>query len=285
VGEQLLQQPPVLDGEHLPARGVEHALQAGGADVGDDPVEALPVEVDDPDDLAELGHHRVEDRLPAGALVQLRVADEGVLPARTRCVVELGDVPARERPPDQGGGADADRAGGVVDGIGVLRAARVALQPAERAQGLQVLLVELAEQVVDRVQDGRGVRLDRYPVLAAQVLEPQRRHDRHQRGARRLVPADLQPAGVGAHPVGVVHDRRGQPEHSLLDDPQGLVVHRDLQVARQLHHRDDERTTVDATDARLLLALSESPRAGARNGGYDLHEGCIATVRRSWRCS
>ncbi len=54
-GEQLLQQPPVLHGEHLPARGVEHALQPGGADVGHDPVEGLPVQVDDPDDLAELG--------------------------------------------------------------------------------------------------------------------------------------------------------------------------------------------------------------------------------------
>ena len=51
-----------------------------------------------------------------------------------------------------------------------------------------------------RVQHRRGVRLDRHPVPAAQVLEPQRGHDRHHRGAGRLVAADLQPASGWAAP-------------------------------------------------------------------------------------
>ena len=208
---QLVQQPPVLDGEHLPARGVEHAREADGADVGHDPVEALPVEVDDPAHLAEVLHHRVEDRLPAGALVQLGVADDRVLAPGARA-----HVAPRQRTPDRGGGADADGAGGVVDGVRVLRPARVALQPAESPQRLQLRRRQLAEQVVDGVQHRRGVRLHRHPVLGAQVVEPQLGHDRHQRRRRGLVAADLQPVGVGPHPVGVVHDRRGQPQHPLL---------------------------------------------------------------------
>ncbi len=49
-----------------------------------------------------------------------------------------GDVAVRERAPDRRGRADADRAGREVDRVGVLRAARIALQPAERAQLGQV---------------------------------------------------------------------------------------------------------------------------------------------------
>jgi len=52
---------------------------------GDDPrdhaVQRLPVEVEDPADLAELGDHRVQEGLPAGALVELGVADQREQPA------------------------------------------------------------------------------------------------------------------------------------------------------------------------------------------------------------
>ena len=56
-------------------------------------------------------------------------------------------------------------------GHGILEPARVALQAAELAQRRQVLAVELPEQVVDRVQHRRRVRLDRDPVRGAQVVE------------------------------------------------------------------------------------------------------------------
>ena len=52
------------------------------------------------------------------------------VPHRRRAEVP-GDVPAGQRAPDRRGRADADRAGGVVDRIGVLEPARVALQAAE----------------------------------------------------------------------------------------------------------------------------------------------------------
>ena len=127
-----------------------------------------------------------------------------------------GDVAVRERAPDRRRGADADGAGREVDGVGVLGAAGVALQPAELAQPRQIGLVERAEQVVDRVQHGRRVRLDRDAVGRTQMLEVQRGHDRDDRRRGGLVAADLH-ARIGlAHLVGVVHHAHGQPQHALL---------------------------------------------------------------------
>ena len=220
-GEQLGEQPAVLQRDDLPARRGEHAAQPVGRHQRDHAVQRLPVHVDDPDDLAELGHARVDDGLPDGALVELGVTEQRVLAARGIDAVPAFEVPAQvtagHRPPDRGGRADADRSRGVVHRIGVLDPARIALQAAERPQRGQVGLIELAEQVVDRVQHGRGVRLDRHPVLGAQVPEPQRGHDRDHRRGRRLMTADLQAPRIRPDPVRVVDDRRGQPEHLTLD--------------------------------------------------------------------
>ena len=207
----------VLDHHAVPAGALEHRRQPAGGDVGHHAVERLPVEVDHPHDLAELGHHRVGDRLPAGALVQLRVADQRDLAAAARDLEVPGDVAMGERAPDRRGRAEADRAGRVVDGVGVLRAAGIGLQAAVLAQRGQVAAVEAAEQVVDRVQDRRGVRLDRHAVGRLQVREPERGHQAHHRRARGLVAADLHAGCVRAHAVRVVHDRRGEPQHAPLD--------------------------------------------------------------------
>ena len=52
------------------------AADAADRDIRHDPVERLPVDVDDPQHLAELRDQRVDDRLPDRALVELGVADE-----------------------------------------------------------------------------------------------------------------------------------------------------------------------------------------------------------------
>ena len=104
---QPLQPRPVLDHLDVPAGRLEHRGQAAGRDVRHHAVERLAVEVDDPHDLAELGHHRVGDRLPAGALVELGVADQRDLAAADRDVEVPGDVAVRERAPDRRGRADA----------------------------------------------------------------------------------------------------------------------------------------------------------------------------------
>lgn len=56
----------ILDGDHVPAGGLEHARQPRGGDGGHHPVKRLTVDVDDPQHLAKLGAERVDDRLPDG---------------------------------------------------------------------------------------------------------------------------------------------------------------------------------------------------------------------------
>ncbi len=214
----------VLDHHAVPAGRLEHRLQAPRGDVGHDAVERLAVEVDDPHDLAEPAHHGVGDRLPARALVELGVADQRDLPPADGHVEVPGHVAVRERAPDRRGRAEPDRARRVVDRVGVLRARRVGLQPAELPQRGQVVAVEPSEQVVDRVQDRRRVRLDAHPVRRLEHAEPQRGHQRHHRRARRLVPADLHARPVRAHAVGVVHDRCREPQHAALDLVEDLEV-------------------------------------------------------------
>ena len=144
---------PHFERDDLPAGGGEHALEALDLDVGHDAVQGLAVEVDDPQQLAERGDLRVGDGLPDGALVELGVAEQADEPAGGGGVGEVGaGVAVRDGRPQRGGGADADRAGGEVDGVGVLEPAGVALQPALGAQRRQVGGVEVAEQVVDGVQ-------------------------------------------------------------------------------------------------------------------------------------
>ena len=219
-----LQPRPVLDHHGVPAGGLEHRREPAGRDVRHDAVERLAVEVDDPHHLAEARDHRVRDRLPAGALVELGVADQRDLAAAAGDVEVAGDVAVRERAPDRRGGAEAHGAGGVVDRVGVLRPARVGLQAAVGAQRGQVAAVEPAEQVVDRVQDRARVRLDADPVRRLERREPQRGHQRHHAGAGGLVAADLHAGAVRPHAVGVVDDAGRQPQHAALDAVQRLQI-------------------------------------------------------------
>ena len=207
---------PVLGHRAVPARRLEHRGEAARRDVGDDAVERLAVEVDDPQHLAEVRDHRVGDRLPARALVELGVAEQRDLAPADRDVEVAGHVAVRDRAPDRRRRPDPDRARRVVDRVGVLRARGIGLEPAELAQRLQVARLEPPEQVVDRVQHGRGVRLDRDAVRRLEEREPQRGHQRHHRRARCLVAADLHARAVRAHVVGVVDDRRRQPQHAPL---------------------------------------------------------------------
>ena len=114
---EALQPRPVLDHLDVPAGRLEHRRQPARGDVRHHAVERLAVEVDDPHHLAELGHHRVGDRLPDRALVELGVADQRDLAAADRDVEVAGDVAVRERAPDRRRRADADRAGRVVDRV------------------------------------------------------------------------------------------------------------------------------------------------------------------------
>ena len=77
-GEGRLQPAAVLGLDDVPAGVVEELHRARWTFMpGDDPVEALAVEVDDPGDVAEALQRGVGDGLPDVALVELGVADEG----------------------------------------------------------------------------------------------------------------------------------------------------------------------------------------------------------------
>ncbi len=251
--EQLAEQAPVLHRDRLPAGGLEHRADATGGDVGHDPVERLPVEVDDPQHLAEARDDRIDERLPDRALVELGIAQQrDVAPALGDLEV-AGDVAVGERAPERRGGPDPHGAGREVDGVGVLRAARVALQATERAQLGQVRGVEPAEEVVDRVQDGRGMRLHRDAVGRPEMLEVERRHDADHRGRRGLMAADLHARGRGADAVGVVHDARREPEHAALHRVEHVERvrgwgRRDQRVHRSSLHNLPLRRLQDATD-------------------------------------
>ena len=162
--EQLAQPAPVLDRDRLPAGRLEHRRDPARRDVRHDPVQRLAVEIDDPQHLAEPRHHRVDQRLPDRALVQLRVAEQRDLAAALRHVEVAGDVAVRDRAPDRRRRPDPDRPGREVGRHRILQPARIALQPAELAQRRQIPRVELAEQILDRVQHRRSVRLDRHAI-------------------------------------------------------------------------------------------------------------------------
>ena len=128
-----------------------------------------------------MGNHGVDERLPHRPFVELGIADEGDVSAAGRNVEVAGDVPLGERAPDRGRGADADGAGGEVDRVGVFRPAGVALQAVEGAELGEVAAIQSAEEVVDGVEDRRGVGFHRDPVRVPQVPEIQGRHDAHHR--------------------------------------------------------------------------------------------------------
>ena len=189
---------PYLASITRPAVRGEHLAPHPDADAGDDAVEALAVEVDDPENVLRLGHGVVGDSLPHDALVQLGVAEQADVPSLDPGLrIESGSGVRLGQGREVGGhGAQAHGAGGEVDAVRVLRAAGVRLQTVEPPQRLQVLGRQIAQQVLDRVVDGRRVRLDGDPVAGAHVLEEQVRQDRHDRRARRLVAADLQVSGA-----------------------------------------------------------------------------------------
>ena len=153
----------------VPTGRREHGLDPRRRDVRHDPVEALAVEVHHPQHLAELRHHRIDQRLPDRALVELGVAHQRDVTTRPRHLEVAADVAVGQRAPDRGGGPDADRAGREVHRVRVLGAARVALQPVEGPELGQVGRVQPAHQVVDGVQHRRGMRLHRHPILRPQT--------------------------------------------------------------------------------------------------------------------
>ena len=196
--EERAQAPPVLDRLGVPAGRLEHPHEAPGGDVGHDAVQRLAVEVDDPQHLAQRarpsGRRSPPTRRPRRAR-RRPAARSGARRAARRSARRRSDGPARPRssrwPRSRRSRSSSRRGRGPSCGSDRTEG------PRTRA-GAAGSRVQAPEQEVDRVQDRRGVRLDRHAVGRLEVREPQRGHERDHRRARGLVAADLDPAGVQA---------------------------------------------------------------------------------------
>jgi hypothetical protein len=114
-------------------------------DPGDDAVEALPVEIDDPERIAEASRERFRQGLPDVALVELGVAQQrdeapsgrDAVAGPQKCIGQRGEERRRRTEPD-GTRREIDRER-------VLRPARIALQAPEVPEPGQVFDVEAPE--------------------------------------------------------------------------------------------------------------------------------------------
>ena len=125
---------------------------------------------------------------------------------------------------------------------------------------------------------GAGMRLHRNPVLRAQDLEIERRHDGDRPSAGRLVAAHLQPVAVGPDMVGVVDHPGRQPQQLALDLPQQREPARRLGAAAPARCRDrcvhplfpalsPSRATAGAPwSRRCACPRRHSPRDSPRSG-------------------
>ena len=114
--------------------------------VGHDAVEALAVQVHHPDDVSQVRHVFLRQRLPDVPLVELRVphqGDEALPRAFSEMIVDIGLHERRERGGHRG---QPERASGEIDGVFILRAAGIRLQTAEGAQVPQALHRQIAPQ-------------------------------------------------------------------------------------------------------------------------------------------
>ena len=74
--EELAQACSVLESYRVPAHGCEHVPHPVGDNARHDPVEGLPVQVNDPKDFTEVWHPGVHQRFPNRSLIELSIADQ-----------------------------------------------------------------------------------------------------------------------------------------------------------------------------------------------------------------
>jgi hypothetical protein len=111
--------------------------------------------------------------------------------------------------------------------------------------------------------DWRGVRLDRDAILRAQDMEVQRRHDRRQRGGRRLVAPDLQPVDIFADVVGVMDRPTRQPQHFFLERTEsGQVFNTDFRRLGHIHVPQGGGAA-DKINVRRAAAVAKVPLVSA----------------------
>jgi len=216
-GKGGLQFAAVFQCDDAPAEHLEQRVDAAEQPVGDDGVEALAVVIDDPPEIAYVVLPAFQQRLEDVAFVEFGVAGQRDH-AAGRLVGQAvqAQIVLHERGEQRDADAEPDRAGREIDEVAVLGARRISLSAAECAEALELLAALMTKQVVQRMKDRRGVRLHRDAVLRPQHVEVERRHQRRDRGGRRLMTADLEAVAARAQMVGVVDHPGGEPQHLLF---------------------------------------------------------------------
>ena len=169
---------------------------------GNNTVQGLTVEVNNPGDVAQPLGCLVSDGFPDVAFVQLCITDEcieaRVIP-RTKVVI---NVTASQRRKKRGSCTQAHGPCGEINMVRVLGARGVGLQSTQFAKACEVRTIQLAQEVLDGVEHGRSVRLDGDAVSSIKVSKVQRGKCGYERGGGGLVPSDLDPITSVAIVVG-----------------------------------------------------------------------------------
>ena len=154
----------ILQLEHAPAVDAKHLLDLLGLAAGDDAVQALAIQVDDPEDLAQLLQGFFAQGLPHVSLIQLGIAHQGnetVAPG----VPEMVAHKLPGQPGEVGNhGSQTHRPGGKVDLVHVLGTAGIGLKSVEAAKLAELLFGQVAEEILDGVVHRGAVGLDGDPV-------------------------------------------------------------------------------------------------------------------------
>ena len=172
-------QPAAIFGfENLPTGSGKERFESCGANPGNDPVQTLPVEVDDPDHVAQSANCFFGHRFPDIAFVELGIADQRDKTPRCNVAEVQLAVLAGEGGIHRSDRAKSDRTGGKVNWVGILGPAGIGLQPFEFTEGCQVGTIQIAEQVLSRMKHRRSMRFDGNAVPASQKVKVQGRDDR-----------------------------------------------------------------------------------------------------------
>src|SRR5262249_1434467 len=155
LAERLLQQRAIFEDDDIPAEGLKQRLEPRPQALADHRVEALAVVIDDPPAIAQALLPAFEDRLEDVAFVELGAADEGDHAALglLQTPTMRAHIVLHERGKQRLRHAEAHRARGEVDVVGVLAARGIALRALVAAKVLELLPALAAEQILDGVID------------------------------------------------------------------------------------------------------------------------------------
>ena len=234
----------------------------------------MPVEIDNPHDVAQALGGRIGDRLPDVAFIEFGVTDHGDVARRGSIPEVCIDVATCRSGEQWGCGPEPDGSGGEVDRVGVFCPGGIRLQTPLRPQRRQIGAVQISHQVLDGMENRRSMRLDRDPVVAVEVMKEQCGHHADDRGTRGLVSPHFHTVDVGAFVVCVIDHAHREPEHAALNG---------LECAEFLGRRIDHAHSC-SIHLGVALLFCRRPSVGDRRSNLCAHERTPRARRGPRKC-